>query len=1047
MRAINDGDRATADALAGQVLAVDQSNAEAEEVLATPIDGGEIRRLTMLFADLVDSTALSTRIEPEVYRTVVGSYRDEVLRIVNKYEGHIGNTKGDGLMAVFGHPTAHENDAHRAVQAGLDIVSEVAMLSRRVQRRFGFDIEVRIGVHRGLVYLDVKQDDVYGLGANLAARMCGLAEPGTVAASAAIERVVRDDYDLAERPARVVKGVDGPQAYFVVLGERDSTTIPAGPTVGREAELIRLQAIWADVTAGVTDTLGVVLQGEAGIGKSRLAGAVVELAVQSGATVLGMSGSPFHAHVGLRPVRRLLELESEITRGSDPAESIAKLESELSRRGMDVETVLPLLAPVLGLTPGSDYQPTTASAGKLYAQIVDAATRYLLACIGDGPGLILIEDLHWFDEDTVEVVEALLRQGTGRMLVLITDRQFPVLAGTVETFELKPLLDSEADELITALHPDLTAAERKTVRARCDGIPLYIEEVIAKIKETPPGAAEPAQVPDSLYESLIARLRDGKRPRSVVEAAALIGSRIDRRLLASVLQLEQQVVDEILDELTRARVLLRLDTRSWRFRHELVREAAAELAPPSIRRMLHSRIGDALVAAVSDGAPEWPLVAHHYERAERFGDAAIGYQKASANARKRGALIEARDHLSRALENINGLPPGKGRDHREVEVRLERGFLASAAAGHASTEAAAEFERCLQLIGDRPSPELYATLSALWSYYATRGDLDRATQLVDALRSRLSDMPDWYRAATEAVTGSLHVFRGEFHSARKTLESAAVAVSELQSTEIDGAWYAPNDPVAGMHTFVGFVRYIQGDLAGATAAFAQMERRCDAMPFPHGPFTRCYGKTLEALVRTEAGEHDRAVQLVGEVAALGNQYGFDEWVMISASEAANTFAKGSINAGRPAPKDIEAHIEALTAVVDGWRAADLKSFLCWYDAALALSLLAAGRRADARHRIDLALTMAEETGWHIYDAELIRIRAHTHESVPARISDLLEASKIAQGQGALVFELRSAADLFKQTGEPGRASLVEVLSRFPVEQEWPELANARSLLS
>ena len=171
--AINRGDRVAATALAGQVLAVDRGNAEAEDLLAAPGSGGEIRRLTILFADLVDSTVLSTRVEPETYRMLVGRYRDLVLAVVDRYEGHVGSTKGDGLLAVFGHPTAHEDDVRRAVLAGLEITREVARLGEQAKRRFGVDIAVRVGVHRGLVYLDTAQDDVYGMAANLAAAGVG----------------------------------------------------------------------------------------------------------------------------------------------------------------------------------------------------------------------------------------------------------------------------------------------------------------------------------------------------------------------------------------------------------------------------------------------------------------------------------------------------------------------------------------------------------------------------------------------------------------------------------------------------------------------------------------------------------------------------------------------------------------------------------------------------------------------------------------------------------------------------------------------------------
>ena len=216
-QAINAGDRATANVLAEQVLALDQGNAEAEDLLAAPTEHGEIRRLTIMFADLVDSTALSTRIEPEVYRTVVGHYRDEVLRLVGQYEGHVGSTKGDGLLAFFGHPQAHEDDVHRAVQAGLDITRAVAELSERVQRRFGFGISVRVGIHRGIVYLDTAQDDVYGLAANLAARVCSIAEPGTVAVSEAVEPLVRGRFELEARLPKTVKGVDAPVRHYRVV--------------------------------------------------------------------------------------------------------------------------------------------------------------------------------------------------------------------------------------------------------------------------------------------------------------------------------------------------------------------------------------------------------------------------------------------------------------------------------------------------------------------------------------------------------------------------------------------------------------------------------------------------------------------------------------------------------------------------------------------------------------------------------------------------------------------------------------------------------------
>ena len=233
VRAVNAGDRATATTLAGQVLSVDRGNPEAEDLLAAPAHGGEIRRLTIMFADIVDSTALSTRLEPETYHTLVGRYRDEVRRVVDRYEGHISSIKGDGLLAVFGHPRAHEDDVRRGVAAGLDITRAVAQLSDQAERKFGETINVRVGIHRGLVYLDTDQDDVYGFAANLAARLSSLAEPGTVAVSDAVAPLVGDSFELDTRPAAPVKGVDGLISHHQVLGERPEAAAAAAAALDR----------------------------------------------------------------------------------------------------------------------------------------------------------------------------------------------------------------------------------------------------------------------------------------------------------------------------------------------------------------------------------------------------------------------------------------------------------------------------------------------------------------------------------------------------------------------------------------------------------------------------------------------------------------------------------------------------------------------------------------------------------------------------------------------------------------------------------------------
>lgn len=1045
--AINRQDHGTAKALAGQVLAVDRNNLDAEELLTASDEGCAVRRLTLLFVDLVDSTALSTRVDPEIYRKVIRRYRDEVQRAVDKFEGHIGSTQGDGLLAIFGHPTPHENDAHRAVWAGLEITAEVTALSAQLREKFGFDINVRIGVHRGVVTLDPGRDEVIGVGANLASRVCDLAEPGTVAVSEPVKRVLRGDFTLETRPAQPVKGFDQLVEYYRVVAEREDAPVSRGPLVGRHSELDYLQNCWQRAVTGTLSTPGVVYVGEGGIGKSRLADAAIMLAQESGAGVLGIYGSPFHSHIGLRPIRRLLERASGIARDSEPAESLTQLTAAVAKCGIDPERAVPLLAPVLGIASDERYQPPTANAGRLYDQIASTVKDYLIASMGSGPGLVVFEDIHWYDEDTLEIVQSVLAEAPGWLMVVVTGREVPSLARS-RTFELKPLNGAHSELLVQALHPELDPEARKAVVERCDGMPLYIEEVIAKLKAQQSEAVEATQVPDTLYEALVARLSPNERSQQVIEVGALIGSQFDHRLLSAVVDTNSHTIDDILGELARNRVLKPFGNGAWRFRHELLREVAAELPPPSVRRMLHNRIGAALISSAADGTPEWPLVAHHFELGEQFEDAAAAYAKAADEARRRGALNESRTHLTRALDCASKLPPGtNARDQLEVGLRLERGFLVFAAAGHASVEAAADFERCLYLIDNHPGVAMYAALTALWSFFATRGNLRRAAQLVEALRTDRSEMPQWNRAVNEAVVGSLATFRGEFDTARITLEAAARTIEEMAPPEIDGEWYAPNDPVGGMYALLGLVRFVQGDLSAALESYEKMEKRCGELQFPHGPFTRCFGRIQQTLVHTEAGQYAHASQLAASIGEIATQNGLDEWAMISGSALANIGAKAILAGADPDLDVLNDRITDLRGVVAVWREYEMKSFLCWYEAALAIALLGAGRTAEARNVLDTALAMAEDTEWHILDAELLRLRAQTRASTAERDADLHAALTLARRQGALVFELRTAADIFRLHGDEYRHVLTEVLQRFSAGQNWPELASARALLA
>lgn len=1046
--AINRGDRATATALAGQVLAVDKGNIEAEDLLATPRHAGEIRRLTIFFADLVDSTVLSTRVDPETYRLLVGRYREIVQRIVQRYEGHIGSTKGDGLLALFGHPVAHEDDVRRAVQAGLDITREVARLSEHAKRRFGIEISVRVGVHRGLVYLDTIQDDVYGLAANLAARVSGLAQPGSVVATDAVEALVRNDFELEKRPAAPVKGIDGLINHYRVVSEQAAMIrVTQGPLLGRERELAYLEKSWAQAQASTLTTLGVVFRGEPGIGKSRLAAEAADLVTRSGGIVLELAGSPYHAGVGLHPVRTLLERQCGISRRTDTDQRLRLLEAEATARGLDPVTAVPALAPLLAIGPEHGYEQLPAEGRRLEELITSAVRCYLLACLDNAPGLLVAEDLQWFDQSTLDVVGSMLDAGDGRLLVVLTGRDGDRLPSgwRVEQFELAPLTDEQADELIGALDPTVGDEERAQVRSRCDGVPFYIEQVVAGLHTA---STDGPHVPEALYEPLFARLRARDNVVPVVEAAAIIGRHIDRSLLTAVVDLGEGQVDEVIDQLVAARVLEPIGSDAWRFRHELLREVAAELAPPSVKRELHAKVADALVENLA-GDPDWPLVAFHYEQAGRHADAASSYQRASAAARRRGALAEARTSLTHALTQLERCPPSPDRDRREIDPRLERGYLTATAEGAQSPDAVADFERCLRLAGtDLHDDALFATLLAVGAYYLWRADLRRASQLLKVLQAGTEHGRQWFRPAIAGSSGIVAWLHDEFDTARAYFEQATTRLAEDYEHQIQALWFVPHDPVALSHEHLAWDRLIHGDLLGAEGQLIRAVHRAHHLGYPQRPYNHLYAMDMEIWVRTEAGQYDRARALVVELIEKADRYGLDYlyWQLLGATEQAMVEARASIASSDPDPTALPAQIDALTGVIDVWRALGAATYRPFYWCVLGQLLTAAGQPDQARIRLDTALQFAAETGVHFYDAELLRARAHTQTEPKVRAAGLATARELACRQGAWLFEMRASLDDFDLRGEPARRHLLGAVEKMPTDSPLPELTLARTAL-
>jgi class 3 adenylate cyclase len=961
---------------------------------------GELRRLTIMFCDLVGSTELSGRHEPETYRQHVRTYRAACRDVIEaRFEGHIVQFKGDGTLAAFGFPVAHENDTERAVRAGLALVRAV----RDLRPPTGERLDVRVGVHHGPVYIDLDDEDIDGWAANVGARLQSLAEPGTVVVSDEVRRLVSDRFEIVAGEPASVKGVPEPLQPFRVVGDRRAPVAPSWstPLVERDAELERLRRAWAEVAERDT---GLLVHADAGVGKSRLVGAFVDEAERAGARVAHLPGSPFHADAGFHPVRALIEARCHIGDDADGPERLRRLAADVAGLGLDT---VPLLAPVLGIDPSAGYEQAPAEGRRLEEQVAAAVREYVLACIG-GHGIVVAEDLHWYDDATRALLGELVR--AGGVLVVATSRNRE--RGAWETVELRPLSPAGRLALIDAIDGRLSGSERLALAERSDGIPLYLEELVrvgpTDQRATPADRAPvPGSVPEALYEPLVARLYATPAALPVAAAAAAAGQSANRALIAETMAVAEPELDAALGALVDTGVLEPVNGVSYRFRHELLREVAYELQPPSWRRRAHDRLCDLLVR---DGTSDSHVLASHFERAERYVEAAAAHQETAEWARRRGHLDEARAHLSRAIELVEGLPQDAARDHREVELRLRRGFLAMSTEGAASAEASADFDRCLERAGADPhGDDMFSTLISLWPHYLSRAELDRARAVTAKLRDALDGRRELFRPHNRGGFGILDWFSGDFAGAAEEL-SFVDDVSAAGLEEVVAAvWFVPNDPTASMLVHLALARFMVGDAAGADERLAAARALAAPLDFPQGPWSVAYADWLGSWMWMEARRFDRAETAVAALREASARHGFDSWELIAATHGEALEALSALHGG--GADDPAARAEAIAAHVDVWQLVGLRVFLPFYLTTIGALLAAAGDADGARERYAESLALAAETGMRFYDAETARLRAALEPDPQARAGALHDALELARSQAARPFELRIEHDL------------------------------------
>jgi class 3 adenylate cyclase/tetratricopeptide (TPR) repeat protein len=665
----------------------------------------ERRQVTILFCDLVGSTALSGQLDPEDLREVLRAYRETCAAVITRFGGNLDKFLGDGALVCFGYPQAHDDDPQRAVRAALGIVEAMTRVNTHLAQTCGVQLAVRIGIHTGLVVagtLGVGEtrdpQAIVGEAPNLAARLQELATPNTVVCSAATARLVDGYFILEALGPQVLKGVTAPVSVYRVVGETEArtrldiaSTRGLTPFVGREPEVALLLERWAAATDGRGQV--VVLSGEAGIGKSRLVQAFTAQLTGAAYTRIVYDCSPYYQQSPLYPVVAHLQRLLQFRADDPPAEQLRKLEATLRAYDFALEEVVPLVAALLSLPPPEHYSPLTLTPERQKQKTLETLLAWVLREAERQPVCVVMEDLHWVDPSTLEFLSLLITQiPTARVLLLLLCRPEFQPPWAVHSYLTHLALDRLSTRQTEAMigqvvgGKSLPAVVVQKVMATTDGVPLFVEELTKLVLESGlvteregqyalTGALPPLAVPATLHDVLMARLDRLGPAKLVAQLGAVVGREFPYAVLQAVAPMEEALLAQGLAQLVKAELLYQrgvLPQARYTFKHVLIQEAAYQSVLKSTRQQYHQQIAqvwETQFPHLVETQPE--LLAHHYTEAGLNAQAVDYWQRAGQQASARSALREAVASFEQALVAVRHLPQCRETLEQAIDLRLD----------------------------------------------------------------------------------------------------------------------------------------------------------------------------------------------------------------------------------------------------------------------------------------------------------------------------------------------------------------------------------------